>query len=95
MIEPLDALYPEKKTEQEPIRIMLADDHLSVREGYRLLLTLSGMEVIAEASSGRQAYTLYRQVQPDIVVMDISMEEMDGLESLLLQTVCTFSDNAP
>ncbi|MDO9205115.1 response regulator transcription factor [Methylotenera sp.] len=63
-------------------KLLLVDDHAVVRSGLRRLLELNqGIEVIAEADSGEQAYQLYGDLQPDIVVMDISMPGMGGLES--------------
>jgi DNA-binding NarL/FixJ family response regulator len=63
-------------------KLLLVDDHAVVRSGLRRLLELNkGIEVIAEADSGEQAYQLYCDLQPDIVVMDISMPGMGGLES--------------
>lgn len=67
----------------EYIRIILADDHSVVRSGLRRLLEQnSAMEVIAEAESGEQAYQLYTELLPDVVVMDISMPGMGGLEAI-------------
>jgi DNA-binding NarL/FixJ family response regulator len=65
------------------INIMLVDDHAIVREGYRSLLQKQdNMAVIAEASDGAQAYILYKQHQPDVTVMDISMQGQGGLEAI-------------
>ncbi|HEX7529536.1 MAG TPA: response regulator transcription factor [Pyrinomonadaceae bacterium] len=62
---------------------MLADDHALVRAGIRALLsTIEGVEVIAEAGSGREALQLIRELQPDIVLLDITMPELSGLEVL-------------
>ncbi len=62
--------------------IILADDHAVVRSGLRRLLELNkGIEVVAEAESGEQAYQLYGEFLPDIVVMDLSMPGMGGLEA--------------
>ena len=63
-----------------PVRILLADDHSLVRASLRSLLTDNpAIEVVAEASDGRQALELVGQHRPDLVLMDISMPEMDGL----------------
>jgi len=65
------------------INIMLVDDHAIVREGYRSLLQKQdNMAVIAEASDGAQAYLFYKQHNPDITVMDISMQGKSGLEAI-------------
>lgn len=62
--------------------IILADDHAVVRSGLRRLLELNkGIEVVVEAESGEQAYQLYGEFLPDIVVMDLSMPGMGGLEA--------------
>ncbi len=64
------------------IRVLLADDHAIVRAGIKALLEREpAIEVVGEASTGREALALARQLQPDVVVMDISMPEMDGLEA--------------
>lgn len=64
------------------IRIMLVDDHEVVRSGLRRLLEQNDVEVIAEADSGEQAYQFYGECLPDVVVMDMSMPGMGGLEAL-------------
>lgn len=62
---------------------MLVDDHAMVRAGYRLLLEAdSGLRVVAEVENGEQAYRLYAEVQADVVIMDISMPGMGGLETI-------------
>jgi len=65
------------------ITILLVDDHAIVREGYRSLLQKQDkMEVVAEANDGHQAYLKYREFEPDIVIMDISMPGQSGLEAI-------------
>lgn len=65
-----------------PIRLLLADDHTLVRGGIRALLNeLEGVEVIAEANDGREALSLIEKHRPDIVLMDIAMSGMNGLEA--------------
>lgn len=62
-------------------RIVIADDHTIVRGGIRLLLeSLEGIEVVAEAADGRQALELIRKHLPDILIADISMPGLNGLE---------------
>lgn len=65
-----------------PIRVLLVDDHAVVRQGYRHLLEKSLMDVIAEANSGEVAYQQYMEHQPDVVVMDLSMKGIGGLEAM-------------
>jgi two-component system invasion response regulator UvrY len=64
------------------IRVMLVDDHAVVRMGFRMLLATAGIEVVAEAESGEQACRQYPETTPDVVVMDISMPGMGGLEAI-------------
>ncbi len=66
----------------KPIRVMLADDHPIVRAGIRETLKgLPGVEVVGEASDGREAIELVKSVRPDVVFMDISMPSLNGLEA--------------
>ena len=64
------------------IRVMLVDDHVLVRMGFRMLLADAKVEVVAEAGSGEQACQDYPQIKPDVVVMDLSMPGMGGLEAV-------------
>jgi DNA-binding NarL/FixJ family response regulator len=64
------------------MRILVADDHDIVRRGLKHLLTSrAGWEVCAEAKTGREAVTLAEQMKPEVVVMDISMPDLNGLEA--------------
>ncbi len=64
------------------LRILVADDHEVVRQGMRTLLEVRpGWEVCAEAANGREAVELAKQTKPDVVVLDISMPELNGLEA--------------
>ncbi|MHB8911060.1 MAG: response regulator [Lysobacter sp.] len=66
-----------------PIRVLLVDDQNLVRQGVRALLSLAeGIEVIGEASDGRQALEVIPQLNPDVVLMDMRMPVMSGLEAL-------------
>ncbi len=65
------------------IRVLIADDHLVVREGLRLILESGeGFEVVGEAADGTEAVRLAGEQQPDVVLMDLRMPGMDGLEAI-------------
>ena len=64
------------------IRVLLVDDHALVRMGFRMLLADAQIEVVAEAETGEEACAMYARVQPDAVVMDLSMPGMGGLEAV-------------
>ena len=61
------------------IRVLLADDHRMLREGLRRSLTEEGFDIVGEAENGEQAVRLAAELQPDIVLMDVSMPELDGV----------------
>ncbi len=65
------------------IRVLLVDDHAVVRAGYRALLeNVSGIEVVAEADSGEEACRLFTELSPDVVIMDLSLPGIGGLEAI-------------
>jgi DNA-binding NarL/FixJ family response regulator len=65
-----------------PARLLIADDHALVREGLRTMLSgEDGLQVIAEAHNGQEALSICRQQRPDLVLMDVRMPVMDGLEA--------------
>ena len=71
-----------KPNSAKPIRVILADDHPIVRAGIReALKELPGVEVVGEASDGREAIELVKSARPDVVFMDISMPGLNGLEA--------------
>jgi DNA-binding NarL/FixJ family response regulator len=71
-----------KQNPAKPIRVVLTDDHPIVRAGIRAALEeLPGVEVVGEASDGREAIALVRSLCPDVVFMDISMPNLNGLEA--------------
>lgn len=62
-------------------RVLLADDQELVRAGFRLILELAGLEVVGEAGDGAEAVELARRLDPDVVLMDVRMPRMDGIEA--------------
>ena len=66
-----------------PIRILIADDHTLMRQGLRQLCEgLGGFTVVAEAKNGAQAVAAARTAQPDVILMDIVMPDLDGVEAI-------------
>jgi DNA-binding NarL/FixJ family response regulator len=64
------------------IRLLIADDHALVRSGLRSMLQREpGVEIVGEAQNGREAVELCRSLEPDLILMDVRMPEMDGLEA--------------
>jgi|SRR5580704_3795251 len=76
----------ESRTEpprRDPIKVLVVDDHWVVRQGLRMFLDLeSTITVVGEASDGREAIDLARQLRPDVVLMDILMPHVDGIEAI-------------
>jgi DNA-binding NarL/FixJ family response regulator len=64
------------------IRILLADDHAVVRQGFRMILSAhADLEIVGEAGNGREAIELSATLRPDVVVMDVAMPELNGIEA--------------
>jgi len=63
------------------IRLMLADDHRMLREGLSRSMSEQGFDVVGEAGDGEQAVKMAEQLRPDVVLMDVTMPEMDGVEA--------------
>jgi DNA-binding NarL/FixJ family response regulator len=64
-----------------PLRVVVADDQALVRAGFRMILTADGIDVVAEAVNGAEAVDAVRRTRPDVVLMDIRMPELDGLQA--------------
>jgi len=72
-----------------PIRTLLADDHQLVRAGIRALMAgMEGVTIVAEATNGREAVALAQTHRPDLVVMDISMDELNGIDATAQIRAC-------
>src|SRR2546430_4432775 len=63
------------------LRVVLADDHVVLRQGVRALLERHGLEVVAEASDGRAAVEVAREGEPDVAVLDIMMPLLNGIDA--------------
>lgn len=69
-------------TETEPIRVLVVDDQDLVRSGFKMILnTYDGIEIVGEAKNGEQAVAEAQRLRPDVVLMDIRMPEMSGIEA--------------
>lgn len=86
MSQSLNALHQQEalhhQNKASPIRVLLADDHDILREGLKALLSMQGeMLIVGEAFTGREAVELAERLKPDVVLLDVSMPELDGLEA--------------
>ncbi len=72
------------KTQSGKIRVLIVDDHVTVREGLAAMLSRDpGIAVVGEAENGRVAVEKAGKLQPDVILMDLRMPEMDGIEAML------------
>src|SRR5438552_4836659 len=76
---------PDESVTSPTIDVLLADDHDILRQGLKMLLSMQqGMKVVGEARTGREAVVMSQELVPDVVVMDITMPDMDGLDACQL-----------
>jgi DNA-binding NarL/FixJ family response regulator len=76
-----EALLPEERADLEALRVLLVDDHDLFRTGLRNLLAEQGLKIVGEAGAGAQAVRLVQELAPDVVVMDLNMPGMTGVEA--------------
>ena len=79
--EPSRTAEPAGRSSGAPVRLLLADDHTMLRQGLRRSLQEFGIDVVGEAADGHQAVELSRRLRPDVVLMDVSMPVLDGVEA--------------
>jgi DNA-binding NarL/FixJ family response regulator len=76
-----DAAGPTEQPARDFLRVLLVDDHDLFRTGLRNLLEEQGLDIVGEASEGAEALSLVRELAPDVVVMDLNMPGMNGIEA--------------
>jgi len=76
------SLYIERNDRMDMLKIMIVDDAAFMRRVLRMILEDLGHQIIAEAANGLEAVQMYRIVKPDLVTLDITMPEMDGISAL-------------
>ena len=64
-----------------PLRVLLADDHVLVRDGIKVTLEVNGFTIVGEASEGREAVKMVRELKPDVAVFDVSMPGLNGVDA--------------
>src|SRR5262249_36232645 len=73
-----------RMTTTAKIRVLTVDDHPLLREGIKAIIDQAGdMEMVAQATNGREAIQQFRKVRPDVTLMDVQMPEIDGIEALI------------
>ncbi len=69
------------QSDERPVNVLIAEDHTLVREGTRQLLERAGINVVGEAANGEEAVSLTKRLRPDLVLMDVSMPRLNGIEA--------------
>ncbi|HYR51667.1 MAG TPA: response regulator transcription factor [Candidatus Dormibacteraeota bacterium] len=64
-----------------PLRVLLADDHVLVRDGIKVTLEANGLSIVGEASEGREAVKMVRELKPDVAIFDVSMPGLNGVDA--------------
>jgi two-component system response regulator NreC len=67
--------------EPVPLRVLLADDHVLVRDGIKTTLEANGLSIVGEASEGREAVKMVRELKPDVAIFDVSMPGLNGVDA--------------
>src|SRR5512147_567042 len=78
---PSGATHPDQRGFRVSIRLMLADDHRMLREGLRRSMIDQGFDVVGEACDGDEAIRLADELRPEVILMDVTMPEVDGVEA--------------
>ncbi len=81
LTQPRLTTSPVKRSDPAPIRLLLADDHKMLREGLRRSMVERGFDVVGEARDGAEAVELANSLRPDVILMYVSMPEIDGVEA--------------
>jgi DNA-binding NarL/FixJ family response regulator len=75
---------PHNEERLVPTRVLLADDHVLVRDGIKITLEANGFQIVGEASEGREAVQMVRELNPDVAVFDVSMPGLNGVDAARL-----------
>jgi two-component system, NarL family, response regulator DegU len=81
VVSPNGATATNRQNPARPLRLLLVDDHRMLREGLRRSMELYGFDVVAEGSDGEEGVRLAQALRPDVVLMDVSMPVLDGVEA--------------
>jgi two-component system chemotaxis response regulator CheY len=88
----LEKKMAEEKAEEKKVKVLLADDEQHVRQLIKAVLTPLGSEIVAEAQNGNEALARYKELRPDVVLLDVNMPVKDGIAAL--REIREFDGNA-